>query len=80
MILLFTLKIIAISIRYTINKLADIVRNDPRFFKTHRSCIINLNNVINYDIENNIIKFKHGETNLISRTQKEELKARLINK
>lgn len=68
------------TIRYTINKLADIVRNDPRFFKTHRSCIINLNNVINYDIENNIIKFKHGETNLISRTQKEELKARLINK
>ena len=32
-------------VKYSINKLMDILGDDPRFFKSHRSCIINLNNV-----------------------------------
>lgn len=67
-------------IKYSINKLMDIFDDDPRFFKCHRSCIVNLNNIVSFDLDNNIIKFKNKEINLISRNKKRELKNRLILK
>ena len=57
-----------------------ILGDDPRFFKCHRSCIVNLNNIKVFDIDKNIIKFKNGETNLVARDKKRELKDRLMNK
>lgn len=52
--------------------------NDIRFYKSHRSCIINLFNVSSYDKKNNIIIFKDGtKINHIARNKKTEL-ARLL--
>lgn len=68
------------TIRCSINNLMKILGDDPRFFKCHRSCIVNLNNIKVFDIDKNIIKFKNGETNLVARDKKRELKDRLMNK
>lgn len=68
------------TIRCSINNLMKILSDDPRFFKCHRSCIVNLNNIKVFDIDKNIIKFKNGETNLVARDKKRELKDRLMNK
>lgn len=65
-------------IKCSINKLNEILSNDPRFFKCHRSCIVNINNIISFDMSNNIIKFKDKETNLVSRNKKKELKERIM--
>lgn len=53
---------------------------DVSFMKTHRSCIINLNNVKAYDYLENIIYFKDRETNLISKQKRTLLKERLLHK
>lgn len=66
-------------IKCSINKLMETLSNDPRFFKSHRSCIININNVISFDIDNNIIKFKNAETNLVARDKKKKLKDKIMN-
>lgn len=51
---------------------------DDRFFKTHKSLIINLDEVSTYEIKKNKITFKNGEyTHLISRNQKKELISRV---
>lgn len=68
------------TIRYSINKLMSMLSDDPRFFKSHRSCIINLNNVKSFDINKNVVRFKNKVTNLVARDKKRELKDRLINK
>lgn len=45
--------------------------NDPRFFKSHRSCIINLFNVESYDKKSNKIIFNNGSNiDKVSRTNK----------
>lgn len=67
-------------IKSSINNLMKILSDDPRFFKCHRSCIVNLNNIKVFDIDNNVIKFRNCETNLIARDKKRELKDRLISK
>lgn len=67
------------TIKCSINKLMETLSNDPRFFKSHRSCIINLNNVISFDIDSNIIKFKNKEINLVSRDKKKKLKDKIMN-
>ena len=47
---------------------------DTRFFKTHRSLIINIKQVKKYDYQNNRIIFKNGEyTELVSRDKKKKL-------
>lgn len=51
---------------------------DPRFFKVHRSCIINLYNVASYDRKGNIVIFNNGmQINLVSRHNKAILAERL---
>lgn len=47
---------------------------DSRFFRCHKSVIVNLDQINSYDIKKNIIVFKNGEIiNLISRTKKKQL-------
>ena len=53
---------------------------DGRFFRTHRSAIVNIDNIQEYNIRTNVITFYNGErTDLISRNKKKELKQRVIN-
>lgn len=66
-------------INHSINKLTKILNDDPRFFKCHRSCIVNIDKITSFDMSNNIIKFKDKEVNLVSRNKKKELKERLMD-
>lgn len=65
------------NIRKSIVELEKKLSDDISFIKTHRSCIINLNNVKHVDFENSIIMFNNKETNLLSRAHKKYLKDRL---
>ena len=67
-------------INKSINKLMEMFRDEKNFFKTHRSCIVNLDNITCFDIKRNIIKFKSSQINLVSRNRRKELKNRLLNK
>ena len=67
-------------INKSINKLMEMFRDEKNFFKTHRSCIVNLDNITCFDIKRNIIKFKSSQVNLVSRNRRKELKNRLLNK
>ena len=64
-------------IRKTIKELEEELSNTIDFFKTHRSCIVNLKNVKHIDFENNTIKFVNKKIDLISRANKKALKERL---
>ncbi len=64
-------------IRSSINNIMKVFNSDSRFFKTHRSCIINLDNVCKYDIKNNIVCFRNKSTNLVARDKKKTLKSLL---
>ena len=67
----------AYNIRKTIKELEVELGNTINFIKTHRSCIVNLNNIIHIDFENNIIAFVNKEIDLLSRSHKKNLKERL---
>lgn len=55
--------------------------HDPRFMKTHKSCIVNLYNIEKVDLANLIIYFNSGKnTYLLSRNYKKELQERLLIK
>lgn len=61
----------------TIKKVEEQLK-DCRFFKVHRSCIINLYNVSSFDRKSNTIIFKNGmKINLVSRYNKPKLIERL---
>ena len=52
--------------------------NDPRFMKTHKSCIVNLYNIEKVDLSNLIIYFEgNNKTDLLSRNYKKELQERI---
>lgn len=51
--------------------------NGTNFCKSHRSCLVNLDNVKNIDFENGIIFFDKKTTNLLSRANKTKLKRKL---
>lgn len=67
----------SITIKGCINTITNFLIEDPRFMKTHRSCIVNLINIKSYDVTNNIIKFENKTIDLVSREKKKELKERL---
>lgn len=67
----------SITIKGSINNITNYLIEDPRFMKTHRSCIVNLLNIKSYDITNNIIKFETKSIGLVSRNKKKELKQKL---
>lgn len=60
-------------IKDTINNIINSL-NDNRFFQSHRSCIINLDNISAIDFSNSKIFFGEHSTNLLSREAKKELK------
>ncbi len=63
--------------RDTINHLDQELKNDYRFFKTHRGCIVNLNNITSVNYNNNIIYFGNKEIGLLARDKRKELKEKL---
>lgn len=64
----------------SVKGLDELLSRDARFFRTHRSCIINLSNVSSYDKRNNILIFKNGMTlDMISKKNKPILIERLKN-
>lgn len=65
------------SVKKTIIELEKKLSDDINFVKTHRSCIVNLRNIIHVDFENNIIAFYNKKIDLMSRNHKRKLKERL---
>ena len=54
---------------------------DDRFFKVHKSLIVNLDEIQRYEIRKNKLTFKNGEhTHLISRNHKKELISRVCTR
>ena len=68
------------TIKCSINQLLRDFKGDSRFFKTHRSCIVNINNITCFDMKNNTIKFDILETNLISRNNRKILKDKILER
>ena len=62
----------------SINHLFDTLKDDIRFMKVHRSCIVNLDNIRSFKIKDNIINFGGDSTHLLSRSKKKELEEILI--
>lgn len=74
--------IITISGKYklkeTITNLEQVL-DSAIFMKTHRSCIVNLNNIESYHCSQNIINFYNGiKIDLIARDKRKILKTRLV--
>lgn len=65
------------TIKLPISTIEEELKNDSRFFRTHRSCIVNLDKVTRVELRNCIIHFGDVETQLLSRDKKTELKIRL---
>ena len=62
----------------SIKKMAIKLSDDIRFFKIHRSCIINIFKVCSFNCKSNIITFDNGMTiNLVSKDRKKEFINRL---
>lgn len=58
----------------TIIGIEGMLKSDARFYKTHRSCIVNLYNIEYFDTGRNVIAFKNGMTiDLVSKYRKAEL-------
>jgi len=63
----------------TINNIYKVFSEDPRFFKTHRSCIVNIDKISDYDRVTNMIFFNNGETtDLVCRRRKKMFCERLL--
>ena len=68
------------KIKESITSIQKKLENDLRFFKTHRSCIINLHNVRSVELNSNTISFiGNKSTNLLSRDRKKLLKEKLTD-
>lgn len=62
----------------SVKSLEKVLMDDVRFFKAHRSCIINLYNVTSYDRKDNIVEFKNGQKiDYVAHTKKSKLSERL---
>ena len=69
-----------IEVNKTINELELLLKCNSNFFKTHRSCIVNIDNITSFKLDESIINFGNKKTNLITRDNKKELKERLLEK
>lgn len=65
------------KIKQSITKIGTELLSIPYFFKTHQSCIVNLENIEKVDFTNNFIYFKNYQTDLLSRAKKKELKDKI---
>lgn len=66
-----------IMIKKTIGKIEEMLKEDPRFFRVHRSCVANLDKITSVELRACIIHFGKIETPLLSRDKKRELKIKL---
>lgn len=66
-----------LKIKRTIGNIEVELSKDNRFFRTHRSCIVNLDNITSVLLRDCIIKFGKIETPLLSRDKKKDLKIKL---
>ena len=55
------------------------ILQDSRFFKVHRSCIINVDNITEFDHKNNILYLGDYSTNLLSKENRDAFKKRLAS-
>jgi len=67
-------------IKMSISKIWKELEKDSGFFKSSRSCIVNIHNITRVDFEKRIIKFGKVETYSLARDSKKELKERIKNK
>lgn len=66
-----------LQIKTPIGAIEEELKKDSRFFRTHRSCIVNLDKITRVELKNCIIHFNNIKTPLLSRDKKTELKLRL---
>lgn len=66
-----------IKIKRMIGAIEEELSKDSRFFRTHRSCIVNIDNITSIELQACIIHFGNIETPLLSRDKKKELKIKL---
>lgn len=64
------------SIRSSVKKIEQDLKDVSFFFKCHQSCIINLQNVIRIDFSLNKIYFEKESLSLLSRSKRKELKVK----
>lgn len=64
-------------VKMPIGKIWKQLEKDHRFFKSTRSCIVNIYNISKVDFNKRIIKFGKMEINALSRDRKRELKDRI---
>ena len=64
------------TVRKTISEIEDELV-DTKFFKTHRSCIVNLNKIKKINYDDGIIYFKGIKIDLLSRSNKKILKEKM---
>ena len=62
------------NINIRLKEVEEKLKDDPRFFRTHRSCIVNTFKIKNIDFVTGIIDFGKIKTNLLSRDKKKEFK------
>ena len=64
----------------SIKKLENELIGDPRFFKSHRSCIINLHHIKEFHRVGNVVVFDNGmKIDLVCRARKKLFNDRLLN-
>lgn len=63
----------------SITKIEKQLKDDHRFFKTHRSCIVNTFKITKLNVSIPEIKFKNKSTNCLSRDKKKELEDICLN-
>lgn len=69
-----------LEIKKMIGALENDLKDDRRFFRTHRSCIVNLDNITSIELKNSVIWFDDKSTGLLSRDKKAKLKCMIENK
>lgn len=67
-----------VEINKSINEIERIIRHDKRFLKTHRSCIVNVDNISSFELNSSSIRFNKKKINLVTRDKKKELKEILL--
>lgn len=68
-----------IRIKSNMSTIEKMLISSPQFFKTHRSCIVNLNNIIRVDMVNQVIMFNNKKSTMnLARNKKREFEKRIL--
>lgn len=69
-----------IELKKPIGTIEEDLKDEACFYRTHRSCIVNINNITNVELRDCIIHFGDKSTTLLSRDKKAGLKELLGSK